>query len=66
VFVVNVFCMLIPLIDSNYHEIIKKKSRIHSADSDYGKTDENKVNSTISDLFLEEYVCGFAGLMMMM
>jgi hypothetical protein len=34
---------------------IKKKCRIHSADSDYGKTDENKVDSTISDLPLEEY-----------
>jgi hypothetical protein len=34
---------------------IKKKCRIHCADSDYGKTDENKVDSTISDLPLEEY-----------
>jgi hypothetical protein len=34
---------------------IKKKCRIHSADSHYGKTDENKVDSTISDLPLEEY-----------
>jgi hypothetical protein len=32
-----------------------KKSRIHSADSDYGKIDENKADSTISDLSLEEY-----------
>jgi hypothetical protein len=30
-----------------------KKSR--SADSDYGKIDENKADSTISDLSLEEY-----------
>jgi uncharacterized protein YaiL (DUF2058 family) len=34
---------------------IKKKNRIHSADSDCGKTDENKADSTISDLSLEEY-----------
>jgi hypothetical protein len=33
----------------------KKKCRIHCADSDYGKADENKVDSTISDLPLEVY-----------